>query len=277
MDHAPGERRAGLVFGPRRTPLWLSSVALVAVAAVILALSGGGNGGPSIIAQAYAATSSDGVILHYVVVTTTLSSNTAPTSAALAHSRTEVWQSGQRSHIFRTLAVRQRYGHESVNRNEVTVNGSAIEYYIAGGPSSAGTLIRTTVPPDQLPCDSILELLVTETGNTQCSPISALRALYSSGGLRAAGHATLGGRTVDVIKKGHLRGFLPSWQVIILVDPHTFAPLQMRVSSPGYLDVTRFEDYERVPLNAQSTKLLAMSPHPAARVITIPPRKPSRL
>jgi hypothetical protein len=65
--------------------------------------------------------------------------------------------------------------------------------------------------------------------------------------------------------------------VTILVDPHTFAPLQKRVASPGYLDVTKFEDYGRIPLNAQSMKLLAMSPHPAARVITIAPRKPSGL
>ena len=142
-DRVARGRWPGLVFGRRRTRLALSSVALAAVAALSVALSGGGNGGPSIIAQAYAATSSDGVILHYVVVRTILSSNTAPTSAAVIHSRTEVWQSGQRSHIFQTLAVRQRYGHESLTRNEVTENGSAIEYYIAGG-----AVVRRDPDPD---------------------------------------------------------------------------------------------------------------------------------
>lgn len=279
-DGSPRDTRQRHRLGRRRALLVTPAVALTVAIAAVVVLTGGGSQGSSLISNAYAATNSAGVILHYVEIETSTSSNTAPTSVSRAYVRTEVWESGSSWHTFESDTYRQRYGHITSVRSEsaeaLTATGIALESYIPGGqggPSPAGHLFKRKYPrTKRAACDIIMSLFrpVVAPGAAGCTPISALRALYRSGGLRAAGQVRQGGRIVDVLKRGDLHGFLPGWQITVFLDPSTFAPLEIRVSSsPGNLDIVRFSDYRRIPLTPSSAKLLTLEPHPGAALTVV--------
>ena len=99
-----------------------------------------------------------------------------------------------------------------------------------------------------------------------------MRTLYHAGRLHAFGtRAVAVGRRADVIT-GAARGL----ELRALVDPHTFAPIQIRTHPaipPAGADpqlLGRRDDHRgclRLPLTAQTQRLLLMGAHPAARVV----------
>jgi hypothetical protein len=84
------------------------------------------------------------------------------------------------------------------------------------------TLSSSRYSPADTRCAAIdvLEGCVLSENN---SPIAALRALFRSGLIHAAGHATVDGRRVQV-----LTGQSHDLSIRALVDEHTFLPVRSR-------------------------------------------------
>jgi hypothetical protein len=240
-----GGRRAARRFAPVLT------LAAVFAAAVVV-LTGGSS--PSILSGAYAATGTDGVIVHYVE--TLHFQNSTGTSQGALH---DVWASGQQRHVIVTTTDPKR-------TEEVAFNGTTEENYLPDGTLAtyrvaAGTLARG--------CGSV-GILLGECGRgDQINPLIALRRLYRSGRLRAAGQAALDGRRVEVIT-----GVSQGIRLRALVDPHTFVPVEIQLVQhfappaaefPALKLTTTITDYQRLPLTPHNRQLLLMRPHPHAR------------
>jgi hypothetical protein len=84
-------------------------------------------------------------------------------------------------------------------------------------------------------------------------------ALLSSGGAQVAGHATIDGRDAIEIDSadGHTTYF---------VDPHTYAPVELRTRGTGGGTALRFRTYENLDLAGNSSLLSLEAQHPDARV-----------
>jgi hypothetical protein len=242
-------RRSGRRAAQRFVPALTLAVAF---AAAVVVLTGGSS--PSILSGAYAATGTDGVIVHYVETLHFQNSTGIPQSAV--H---DVWASGQQRHVIVTTT-------DPKQTEEVAFNGTTEENYLPGGTLATyrvagGTLARG--------CGSV-GILLGECGRSdQINPLTALRRLYRSGRLRAAGQATLVGRRVEVIT-----GVSQGIRLRALVDPHTFVPVEIQLVQhfappaaefPALKLTTTITDYQRLPLTPHNRQLLLMRPHPQAR------------
>lgn len=117
-------------------------------------------------------------------------------------------------------------------------------------------------------------------------PVLELRRLLADGDLRDMGVTTVDGREVRRLT-GEQRVRAGRRAVVIrteyLVDPETSAPIRLRIASgrpggePHGFTETRFTTYERLPLTAESARLLRIATKPDPKVIThrIPPPPPA--
>jgi hypothetical protein len=104
------------------------------------------------------------------------------------------------------------------------------------------------------------------------NPGAQLRALEEQGRLRLAGTEQVGDRRAYRLESGPVR--LPDeprseQRIVFLVDTETYLPLAKHhtIDTPqgrGTL-MSRYPVYERLPLNAETSELLALDPHPGAK------------
>ncbi len=274
----PAERR--LVMPPparhrgrRRAARWLTPVALAAVVVAALLVLTTGGAAPSVVARVYAAIRTDGVIVHYIE---TFQSRDATGTHRL--STTEVWAAGSRRHLI--ISFRRQPGQAKGDGllTEVTSNGGHGERYSDG---AGGTIGKLTLPAALTSdCRSTAGLNPSCVLSNGSDPLAVLRRLYRSGRLHAAGQTTLDGHRVDVIAT---RGATPrtTGQTILprvraLVDPRTFVPISIQetfVFTPPRVTrvppttlTTTITDYQRLALTPHNRQLLAMRPHPHARI-----------
>jgi hypothetical protein len=115
-------------------------------------------------------------------------------------------------------------------------------------------------------------------------PIATMRALLAQGTLRDSGTVKVGGREVRRLVGTRTHTFpnvkdrKPTKVVNRVqydVDPDSFAPVRARIempyprgADPLYV-VLRFDAFERIPLNAESEKLLQVYPKPGATTTKI--------
>jgi hypothetical protein len=269
-------RRARSSPGPRRAPaarLALGLAPLVGVAVILALLATlGGGAGPSVAARAYAATTPTGVIDHYVEISR---ARPAPGNPPFGYidTRSEVWSSGTRTHVLSTDYVVSAHGHRSVRHGEQAINGRRATSLFGGN----GIYTSILPPAGEVPIRTCLTVLVCDF--EPADPITTMRALYRAGRLHDAGQTVQTGRLLDIITgSDRPTSSAPGTDVRILVDPHTFVPVEVATTSYGALgsdqtirrlvtETTTITHYERIPLTPQTTELLAMRPHPGAQTL----------
>jgi hypothetical protein len=106
-------------------------------------------------------------------------------------------------------------------------------------------------------------------------PGAQLRALEEQGRLRPAGTTEVDGRRAYRLESGPVsRPDEPTSEerVVFLVDAETYLPLvkqhSLDTSVGRAMLVSRYTVYERLPLNEQTSELLALDPHPGAKCST---------
>jgi hypothetical protein len=257
-------------------------IPLAALAAVglVVGLAGGTNA-TSVAARAYAATQSADAIDHYVEISRARPAPGAP-AFGYTDSRAEVWLAGARSHVVTTYFMVSASGRRSVHHGEdAMANGRRVTY------NAESDTIYTSLPA--LPAGAVAPLRSCATvivcGWQPADPITTLRRLYRAGRLRDAGATVADGRRLDVLAGTLGRPPGPGTAVRILVDPKTFIPVQVVLTNYGALgrspvvrllvtETTTIGGYERIPLTAATSRLLAMRPPPGAHRICAlgPPR-----
>jgi hypothetical protein len=234
------------------------TIAISVLATIAVALASR-PGAPSIAARAYAATDSNAVVVHYVEISRVQNVRGLPGWTYIER-RADVWLSGSRSHTVATNNIVSPDGRGKGYVNEIAIDGARRQLYQANtifkgvaAPLGPGNIAGTCVE-------------LTSCGGEATDPVLTLRKFYRAGRLRDAGHTVRNGHLLDVIRG---RG---SAHIRILVDARTFIPVQIEQtfdSPPGrpFITVTTtIDDYERLPLTSQTSRLLVMRPHPHARV-----------
>jgi len=240
--------------GFRQVARWLAPALTLAATLVVAVVVLTAGGGPSIVARAYAATDTNGVIVHYIQ---TLQFRRSSGSQTAVH---DVWVSGQQRHLIVTAT-------DPRQTEEITFNGSEVQNYFPNGTLGTYRVAARTLARG---CDSIAILLGECGRSEQTNPLTALRRLYQSGRLHAAGQTTLGGRRVDLIT-----GSSQAVRLRALVDPHTYVPINieliqripMPAAFPALQLTTTITDYQRLPLTPHNRQLLLMRDHPHARLL----------
>ncbi len=236
----------------RRAARWLGPALALVTALVVAAVVLTAGGSPSIVARAYAATNTNGVIVHYIQ--TLQFWQRSGKSQTAVH---DVWVSGQQRHLIVTGSDQKT--------DEITFNGKEVQNYLPDGTLATYRVAARTLARG---CGSI-GILLGECGRSdETNPLTALRRLYQSGRLHAAGHTTLGGRRVDLIT-----GSSQAVRLRALVDPHTFVPITIQLvqqipmpaAFPALQLTTTITDYQRLPLTPHNRRLLLMRSHPHAR------------
>jgi hypothetical protein len=253
---APPERPRRRVTGHLAARRWLLPAPLLVatVAALVVALTAGA-GGNSLVARAYAAISPNGAIVHYLE-STTLSSRSPSGRVMVMRSTSEVWTSGSRTHALTTTDPLRSGEHRSSTLETATDGHQLLEF-------TSGTLVREPFSPS---CRKALSLSPSPLSGCG-DPVAILRASLRSGRLHATGQAMFDGRRVDVIAgRERLTGIL--LRVRVLIDPRTFVPLEVQ-SISGATITTTVSHYQRLALTDQNAELLAMRPHPHARIVTV--------
>jgi hypothetical protein len=107
-------------------------------------------------------------------------------------------------------------------------------------------------------------------------PVATVRSMLAARELHDAGSATLNGRTVRRLLGKEPRGSNPPWSVEYDVEPHTGAPLRVRIEAPPAAQpagiavpviVLDVDSYQRLPLDGSTAALLTIRPagHPAVQ------------
>lgn len=263
----------------RRTVRWLvPSVPVAAAFAIVIALLLSPGPSPSIVARAYAAINSVGSILSYKTTEYSPGIDKPNDYSARFSATYAVWVSGDEVRLVGTVSEGGQPGHPASpsDSREVVIDGTHITSWDSSREAPGGVVTKTTNDQAKGACTSILAL--TSPG---CGPLTAVRQVYRSGILHAAGQTTDNGNKVDVLT-GTEPGApvtaprfppIPRVLVRVLVDAITFTPVEVQVTSgPGTATTMTFEDLKRLPLTAANKKLLQMSPHPGACVTYVPAR-----
>jgi hypothetical protein len=246
----PPRRRRGFALGGA-----LALATAVVVALLLLAPSGGGGSGPGpvdAIAAARKALDPAGVILHMRI-------------------RTELPGRGIRTSFEETWSAQdpQRWRLKQWNRGDRGF-ASDSEMAYGGGEQSSYERGRLTIRQgytDNTP-QTRLPTIFSQRGE---DPDSDLRALLTSGKLKDEGEQQAGGRTVRrLTKQDGLR------TMVFDVDPVTFAPLggSMTFRTPPKTKIPEMtltfevEAFERLPITAETEKLLKIAP-PAGTKTTV--------
>lgn len=264
--------------GPRRVSVrsrrrrWLVPLPLLAAGAATLAIVlTAGESGSSLVSRAYAAISSTGVVVHYVESTAVSVQVGRSAVRGGPTSVSDVWVSGARTHVLTTMISDPlTRGPHSRTRTETVIDGHRFSSY------ASGNLVYGPSPH----CGKAVLRILTPFTGCGGNPVAILRATYRSGALHAAGHTMLRGHRVDVITGRVQQGPDPGvHQVRVLLNPGTFVPLEITISSSGQLHggpqngqrwhgttTTMLAHYERLPLNSHNLKLLRMRAHPHAHI-----------
>lgn len=261
--------------GARRLPALGARLAIavcvLGIVALVVGLAGG-TGATSIAARAYAATETAGAIDHFVEISR---SRPAPGAPAFGYTdvRAEVWFSGSRSHILATYYMVSAAGHRSVDHGEDAVAGGRRVNYDVESNTVYTSLLPTPGFASARSCVTLLSC-----GAEPTDPITTLRVLYQAGRLHDAGATVDDGRRLDVLLGRTGRPPADGTAVRILVDPTTFIPVKVVATSYGALgrspvvrrlvtQTTTIGSYERIPLTAATSRLLAMRAHPGAHTL----------
>lgn len=107
-------------------------------------------------------------------------------------------------------------------------------------------------------------------------PVATVRSLLAAGKLHDAGRSTVDGRAVRRLVGEESRGSNPPWSIEYDVDPHTGAPVRVRIEAPRAAQpagigtpviVLDVDSYQRLPLNSSTVALLKIQTtgHPAVQ------------
>jgi hypothetical protein len=226
------------------------TAAVVAAAVVVVAGLGGGD---SIVQRAYAATSPAGAIVRYVEVTRG--------SAPADHQRVTYWVDGAES--------RQLIDVGRLKDRQQITTGHGVRRTLG-----LGLLVVMPLGPAPKRCSPELSLMGDCTGVANAAPVDGLRSLLHSGRLHASGHATVGGRRLDVLV-GSTSGSLGLLRVRALVDARTFVPVRVTMvdalpkghSRTGVVNRLTISGYVRLPETPRNLKLLALPAHAKVKLI----------
>ena len=262
---------------PRRTVRWLVPSVPVAVAiAIVTALALSPGSSPSIVARAYAAINGVGSILFYKTTEYSPGIDKPNHYSARFSDTYAVWVFGDEVHLVGIVREGGQPGHPAspADSRDVVIDGTHIASWDSSRDAPGGVITKTTNDQGKGACTSILA--ITSPG---CGPLTAVRQLYHSRILHAAGQTTYNGNKVDVLT-GTEPGLpvtaphfpqTPGVLVRVLVYATTFTPVEVQVTSGDGPSMTMtFEDLRRLPLTAANKKLLRMSPHPGACVSYVP-------
>lgn len=258
---------------PRFAPLATTATATaLAITAVALLLPGGTTTQRlDVVAEARAALAPKADELTHLVVRQRLAGASSNAKGVQPEFANEQWSA--------TKPVRWRLTYE-MPRNSTLHPGQRVEVAYADGVEqeyfpAINHLrrvhgIRTQPAPAAHPLGT--------------DPIAALRAMLAQGTLRDSGTARSGDRDVRRLVGTRTRtvpgfkGRKPTKLVTAVqydVDANTFAPVRARLevppfpgSDPLYV-ILDFDAFERIPLNAESEKLLQVHPKPGVSITEI--------
>lgn len=229
------------------------AIALAAVLAVVVFVIDGTD--PSILARAMAAISARDAIIHFSALSRTTDAGGTVIQSA------EVWLYQKRTHAIED--ERMTFSPEDRVRfsTEVAVDGDRVETY------AAGAILRSHAAGEA--CASKFTLTFVCGTRNASDPLEVVRGLYQAGLLHSAGETLFKGRMADVIVGSVVeRGVRTA--VRVLVEPKTFAPLEIVRSSRSGKQTTTIQNYQRLPATAGNVRLLALRPHPSAQVLDAP-------
>jgi len=281
LDAAIGRRERP----PRRRRRVLSGLALAGIGAAVLLLAGNRGGAHfDVVAQARDALSPAGQIVHLV---TTMHVGGPPQSEPLAPPATsEQWATGAplRWRISTTIPDPSKSPDRISGRHGLIVG--PVQYSYANGTDEyyaqrLNTLDVTTGLANKAPT-------ALGPGILGSDPVLQARAMLNAGLLHDAGTAVIGGKKVRRLAGAQPRPHgLPAWPVVYDVNPDTFAPVRVTIETrfgthppPGSRGwptlVFDVNQYSRLPLNAQTAKLLTIHPIGAPTVYQHPKHPTTR-
>jgi hypothetical protein len=245
---------------PRRLVMAAAGVAAVAAAAFVAAnLAGSDGNGPGVVDRAVAAVAQEDVVFHFVE---RMEATVPPRMGEDATFFSESWHTADgRFHqkMYRSAPPDAELLSEYAGRRLPGRDGgrglswNAVQDRI----TEMGFSFRSGPLPNLGPLGD---------------PGAQLRALEEQGRLRLAGTEQVGDRRAYRLESGPVR--LPDeprseHRIVFLVDTETYLPVAKHHtidSEAGAATlVSRYTVYERLPLNAQTSELLALDPHPGAK------------
>jgi hypothetical protein len=241
----------------RRRALVVVAAACAALAAVAaIDLLGSGTPGSGVIDRAVAAVTRGGVVYHVVEFTTGRGSDVPTreviseswyTSDGRLHRKAFTVRDGRRGRLAEDFAGRRLPGR---------AGGSALRW-----DGSANTITESGFAGGNGDTPSL---------DSFADPGTQLRALQSQGKLRVDGTTSVDGRRVYRLGSGKLSVDGYDWEIEYTVDAQSYLPLARHLTyhmgEGRTVEVlTRYRVYERLPLDAQTRRLLALDPHPKAK------------
>jgi hypothetical protein len=229
---------------------WLALVAVAAAGAVVALLASGTTTTPSLAARVYAATASRGDVLHYDELH---SANRSPGGPVKADSLTVNWVV---SGVYRHVLV---YSWDRSGPHDQPTLFEDLAF------TPPGTIDDWTV----LYPDLIDRTIIPKKQRDQCGELADLCGLRKVlRRFRDAGTQIVHGQRLDVfvLDAPHVSdGALTSK---IFINPRTYYPVLETNTADGFVDTTRYFDYTRTPLNANTRHRLQLRPHPGAQILS---------
>jgi hypothetical protein len=245
---------------PRRLALAGGGAAAVAAAIfVVVNLVDSGTRGPDVVEKAVAAVAQDDTVYHAVE---RMEATVPPRMGEDATFFSESWNTADgRFHqkMYRSAPPEGQLLSEFAGRR---LPGRV------GGRGLSWNAVQDTITEMGFSFDSGPVPNLDPIGD----PGAQLRALEEEGRLRLAGTEQVGDRRAYRLESGPVR--LPDepqteQRIVFLVDTETYLPLAKHhtidTSAGRGTLVSRYTVYERLPLNQQTSELLALDPHPDAK------------
>jgi hypothetical protein len=278
--------------GRRRRPvrrLAIAGAAAAAIAAAVVVLPSDEVGGPRVvdaIAKARQALAAPGEIVHYTLKVD------GPSAPGCEVGPMEIWRTAQptRWHAVQPVPDAERCGSADLQmgepivppRVELAYHGGRLQTYVPG--SDILQVIDDTDQPREgerrAPSDAsnmaTLQIMgvvaKARRGFEEApaiarlpDPVTGVEQLLEDGELRDTGVRDRGGGLVRVLAGTSHRLDIERTEIKYVVDADTFAPIavsattRVRGGATGTIRAT-FGDYERIPLTADTEKLLEIQP-----------------
>lgn len=244
----------------RRAPVVAAGVCAAVAALVAIDLLDRGTPGPSVVDRAVAAVTREGVVYHVVELATARESRSEAAGDAPRQALFESWytsdgrlhrkaftvRDGQKGRLAEDFAGRRLPGRAA---------GSALRWDMSSNTIAESGFARGG---DDVPyLDSFR------------APGAQLRALEEQGRLRVAGTTSVDGQRAYRLVSDRITAGKVETKIEFAVDAESYLPLSQRVSMEGggmTVDVlTRYRIYERLALDDETARLLALDPHPDAK------------
>jgi hypothetical protein len=230
---------------------WLALVPVAAVGALVAFLASGTTTTPTLAARVYAATANTGDVLHYDELQ---SANHSPGGPVKADSLTVNW------------VVSGLYRHVLVYS------------WDRPGPHDQPTLFEDLAfkPPGIIDDwtvvipDLIDRTVIPEKQRGQCGELADLCGLRKVlRRFRDAGTQIVHGQRLDVfVLTTALAGTQGANTSKIFINPRTYYPVLETTTGDGFVETTRYFDYTRSPLDANTRRRLQLRPHAGAQVLS---------